>query len=432
MVLSIVEKMKLEKYSVGIGDRFGHQGAAQLSAFIKAREQGVEIVPVWNKSNREHTLIGTHPQDTRVEADRAVKTLGWDSSYYVDADHIGLKTVDMFIGPSNYFTLDVADFIGKESDPADLADFTKYCGKYIGMLNIPGIKNGLEVRKESIVSAGKKYLVAVKEAAKIYRYVASRKGNEDFVTEVSTDETNTPQSPAELFFVLAALAHEQVPIQTIAPKFTGHFLKGIDYVGDVAQFAREFEQDVAVVAYAIREFNLPEALKISIHSGSDKFSLYPVINTIIKKFGAGLHLKTAGTTWLEEVIGLAMSGSDGLSIAKEIYSQSYARFDELAKPYLAVIDIRKEKLPAPAEVNKWGSAEFVMALKHDSSCPRYNTSFRQLIHIGFKVAAEMGDGFTNALDKFDAVINEGVAENLYERHLLPIFLGSDRSANPLP
>ena len=261
----------------------------------------------------------------------------------------------------------------------------------------------------------------MKEAAKIYRYVASRKGNEDFVTEVSTDETNTPQSPAELFFVLAALAHEQVPIQTIAPKFTGHFLKGIDYVGDVAQFAREFEQDVAVVAYAIREFDLPETLKISIHSGSDKFSLYPVINTIIKKFGAGLHLKTAGTTWLEEVIGLAMSGSDGLSIAKEIYSQSYARFDELAKPYLAVIDIRKEKLPAPAEVNKWGSAEFVMALKHDSSCPRYNTSFRQLIHIGFKVAAEMGDRFTDALDKFDAVINEGVAENLYERHLLPDF-----------
>lgn len=351
--------------------------------------------------------------------------------YYVDADHIGLKTVDMFIGPSNYFTLDVADFIGKEPDPADLADFTKYCGRYIGRLTIPGLEDGLEVRKESIVSAGKKYLVAVREAAKTYRYVASRKGNENFVTEVSTDETNTPQSPVELFFILAALAHEQVPLQTIAPRFTGHFLKGIDYVGDVAQFAREFEHDVAVVAHAIREFGLPETLKISIHSGSDKFSLYPLIHTIIKKFDAGLHLKTAGTTWLEEVIGLAMPGSDGLGIAKEIYEQSYARFDELAKPYRAVIDIRKEKLPIPAEVNKWGSAEFVMALKHDFSCPRYNTSFRQLIHIGFKVAAEMEDRFTDALDKSASVIHEGVTENLFERHLRPIFLGSDSSANPL-
>ncbi len=417
--------MKIEKYSIGIGDRFGHQGAAQLSAFVKAREHGVDVVPVWNKSYREHTLIGTKPQDTRLEADRAAKTLGWDSSYYVDADHIGIKTVDTFIGPSDYFTLDIADFIGKEPAPDDLADFTKYCGKYIGTLNIPGLKNGLEVRRESVVYIGKNYLSAVKEAGKIYRYIASRKGKENFVTEVSTDETTTPQTPVELFFVLAALSREQVPLQTVAPKFTGQFLKGVDYVGNVVQFAREFEQDVAVIAHAISEFGLPETLKISIHSGSDKFSLYPVINKAIKKFNAGLHLKTAGTTWLEEVIGLASSGGNGLKIAKEIYGQSYTRLEELAKPYLAVIDIQQDKLPAPSVVNKWDSAELVLALKHDPSCPRYSTSFRQLIHIGFKVAAEMGDRFTNALDKSASLINEGVTENIYERHLRPIFLGGE-------
>ena len=416
--------MKIEKYSVGIGDRFGHQGAAQLSAFVKAREHGVEVVPVWNKSHREHTLIGTKPQDARLEADRAV-TLGWDSSYYVDADHIGMNTVERFIEPSDYFTLDVADFIGKEPAPDDLADFIKYCGKYIGTRNIPGIKNGFEVCRESVVSVGMKYLVAAKEAAKIYRYIASRKGHGNFITEVSTDETITPQTPVDLFLILAALAREQVPIQTIAPRFTGRFLKGIDYVGDVAQLTREFEQDVAVIAHAIREFGLPETLKISIHSGSDKFSLYPMLNKTIKKFGAGLHLKTAGTTWLEEMIGLASSGGNGLKIAKEIYAQSYARLEELAKPYLAVIDIQQDKLPAPSVVNKWDSAELVMALKHDPSCPRYSTSFRQLVHIGFKVAAEMGDRFTNALDKSAAVIYEGVRENIYERHLRPIFLGSD-------
>jgi len=283
----------------------------------------------------------------------------------------------------------------------------------------------LEVRKESVVSVGKKYLNAVKEAGKIYRYIASRKGRDNFITEVSTDETNTPQTPVELFFVLAALSREQVPLQTIAPRFTGQFLKGVDYVGDAGQFAGEFEQDVAVIAHAIKEFGLPGTLKISIHSGSDKFSLYPAINKTIKKFDAGIHLKTPGTTWLEEVIGLGKSGGEGLHIAKEIYAQSYRRLEELAKPYLTVIDIRKEKLPEPAEVNKWGIADFVLALKHDPSCARYNASFRQLIHVGFKVAAEMGDRFINALDDSARTINEGVTENIYERHLRPIFLGSD-------
>ena len=161
------------------------------------------------------------------------------------------------------------------------------------------------------------------------------------------------------------------------------------------------------------------------HSGSDKFSIYPVINRTIKKFNAGLHLKTAGTTWLEEVIGLAISGGEGLRLAKDIYAQSYNRFDELAKPYLTVIDIRVEKLPSIATVEKWSSTDFVAALKHDQSRPQYNTSFRQLIHIGFKVAAEMGARYTDALDESAKEINGGVTENIYERHLRPIFLDHD-------
>ncbi len=417
--------MNIEKYSIGIGDRFGHQGVAQLSAFVKAREHGVDVVPVWNKSNREHALIGTLPANTRKEADAAAAALGWKSSYYVDADHIGIKTVDPFIGPSNYFTLDVADFIGEEPAPDDLSDFSTYCSKFVGTIKVPGIKNGLTVSTETIVSVGKKYLNAVKEAGRIYRYVVSRKGKESFITEVSTDETNTPQTPVELFFLLAALAREQVPLQTIAPKFTGQFLKGVDYIGDVEKFAREFEQDVAVIAHAVQEFGLPETLKISIHSGSDKFSIYPVINKTIKTFDAGLHLKTAGTTWLEEVIGLAKSGGAGLRAAKEIYAQSYLRFDELAKPYLTVIDIPIEKLPAPAAVNKWGSDDFILTLQHDPMCPRYSAAFRQLVHIGFKIAAEMGDRYTDLLDEAAGTINKGVTENIYERHLRPIFLGSD-------
>ncbi len=417
--------MKIEKYSIGIGDRFGHQGVAQLTAFVKAREQGVDVVPVWNKSNREHTLIGTKPENVREEADDAVRKLGWVNSYYVDADHIGLKTVDHFIGSSNYFTLDVADFIGQKPDDADLADFTNRWKKFVGTLHIPGLNDRLEVTKETIASVGRKYLVAVKEAGKIYKYVASHKGKDNFITEVSTDETNTPQTPVELFFLLAALSEEGVPLQTVAPRFTGQFLKGIDYIGDLKQFSKEFEQDVAVIVHAIKEFSLPEGLKISVHTGSDKFSIYPIIHRTIKKFKAGLHLKTAGTTWLEEVIGLAATGGNGLQIAKDIYIQSYQRFDELVKPYLTVIDIDKKKLPEPQKIKNWTSADFVGALKHDQSNPQYSTSFRQLIHIGFKVAAEMGQRYTDALDESQKEINIGVTNNIYQRHLVPLFLNND-------
>src|ERR1700690_1798609 len=105
--------MKLEKYSIGLGDRFGMEGAAQLRALQKAEQLGVEIVPVWNKSNREHVIVGTAPGNVRLEADEAVKACSWRRSYYVDADHIGLTTVDRFIPSSDFYTIDVADYIGK-------------------------------------------------------------------------------------------------------------------------------------------------------------------------------------------------------------------------------------------------------------------------------------------------------------------------------
>jgi len=110
------------------------------------------------------------------------------------------------------------------------------------------------------------------------------------------DETDQPQKPVEMLFILAAIADEGVPARTIAPKFTGRFNKGVDYVGDVSQFAKEFEEDLAVVAFAVKEFGLPEDLKFSIHSGSDKFSIYQPMKKAMKKFNAGLHIKTAGTT----------------------------------------------------------------------------------------------------------------------------------------
>jgi len=414
--------MILEKYSFGIGDRFCHQGKAQLSALMKAKEHGLSITPVWNKSYREHTIIGTVPADTRREALDAVKALQWDDPYFVDADHIGPGNVDEFIESSDFFTLDVADFIAQPADKADVDAFIKKYGKYIGSLAVDGIERNLEITEERIRVIAGKFLLAVRQAGEIYRHIAEAKGAGNFITEVSMDETDQPQTPVEMLFILAAIADEGIPAQTIAPKFTGRFNKGVDYVGDVTAFAKEVEEDLAGVNFAVREFGLPENLKLSIHSGSDKFSIYGPIAGALKIFDAGLHIKTAGTTWLEELIGLAMAGGDGLSIAKEVYAKALLRFGELCGPYATVIDIDTAELPTEEEVDKWDGLTFASALRHDQSCGQYNPNFRQLLHVAYKIAAEMGTRFTNALDGHEDIIAQNVAENIYERHVRPVFM----------
>ena len=414
--------MILEKYSFGVGDRFSHQGKAQLAAIIKAKQQGLNITPVWNKSHREHTIIGTKHADTRREADVAVKACKWDEPYFVDADHIGLGNVDEFIKSSDFFTLDVADFIGKPADKAGVDSFIQKHKQYIGSLSIYGIGETLDITEGRIREIANKSLLAAQQAGKIYRHIVAAKGEDNFITEVSMDETDQPQTPVEMLFILAAVAAEGVPARTIAPKFTGRFNKGVDYVGDVAQFAKEFEEDLAVVAFAVKEFGLPENLKLSIHSGSDKFSIYGPMKEAMKKFDAGLHIKTAGTTWLEELIGLAMAGGEGLVIAKEIYAEALARMDELCGPYATVIDIDPAKLPSAQEINTWDGQQFAAALRHDQRCPDFNPNLRQLLHVGYKIAAEMGTRFTDALDKYEETIAANVTENIYERHIRPLFL----------
>jgi hypothetical protein len=417
-----VRMMRLEKYSMGIGDRFGKEGDAQLAAFEKARRQGVVVAPVWNKSYREHMIVHTLPGDVRMEAEFAVTAASWTDSYYVDADHISLKNVDLFLGASDFFTLDVADFIGKSGDAAQVDAFVARHKDLAGRLEVPGVKAPLVVTPEGMREAAEKYLHAVQEAGRIYQRIREACGEGNFVTEVSMDETMASQTPQELFFILAAVADAGIPAQTIAPKFTGRFNKGVDYQGDVMRFAREFEDDLAVIAYAVKRFDLPKNLKLSVHSGSDKFSLYAPIRAALKKFNAGLHLKTAGTTWLEEVIGLAECGGAGLAVANAIYAEAYQRFDELCKPYASVIDIRRERLPPPSVVAAWAPEEFTAAIRHDEGCVRYDPNMRQLLHVGYKVAAEMGPRYFDALHDCRTVVSRNVTHNIYERHLKPVFI----------
>jgi len=413
--------MKLGKYSLGIGDRFNHEGKAQLRAIIKAKKNGVDVTPVWNKSNREHNIVHSEPEGTRVEADEAVRTLEWEDTYCVDADHINLTNVDRFIDHADFFTLDVAMYIGNATSAADVEEFIELCIVLGDSVSVPGIAEPIIITEELLKLVAGKYLAAIKEAGKIYRHIVSKKGAGNFITEVSMDEVETPQTPVDMFFILKMIANERIPAQTIAPKFTGRFNKGVDYVGDVEQFTKEFEQDVLVLDYAVSEFGLPEDLKLSVHSGSDKFTIYPVMAEIIKKYDKGIHVKTAGTTWLEEVIGLSISGEEGLEVAKEIYIKALARKEELCAPYADVIDIDDSKLPSPEEVAGWTGEKFANTLRHIPGHPDYNPNFRQLIHVGYKVAAEMGEKYTGLLKKYADVVGGCVVENIYDRHLKRLF-----------
>lgn len=413
----------ISKFSLGVGDRFAHQAKAQLEACILASRQGIEITPVWNKSNREHTIIGSEPGTTRAAVDSAVRELRWAKPYFCDADHINLNTVDRFLAPCDFYTIDVADFIGRTVECSAIEAFARMHGELVGTIRLHGTEETITITPDKLSRTAAKFLLAIREAGKVYRKIESAKGKDTFITEISMDETDVAQTPAELLIILTAIADENIPIQTIAPKFSGRFNKGVDYVGDVAQFAHEMELDMATIQHAISQYELPENLKLSVHSGSDKFSIYPSIHRSMKKFNAGVHLKTAGTTWLEELIGLAETGGPALGLVKEIYAEAYAHSVELCAPYATVIDIDSNQLSKPEAVADWTSEQFTAALRHNPADPAYNPSFRQLLHVGFKIAAKMGHRYLDLLKPNDAVIAKNVTENLYNRHIAPVFLG---------
>ncbi|NJW52122.1 tagaturonate epimerase family protein [Salinimicrobium oceani] len=410
---------EIGKYSFGVGDRFGKEGTAQLQAVLEVWKAGGEVTPVWNKSHREHSTVGTKPRSLRDEADEAVKDLHFDNPYFVDADHINFNTVDPFIPVSDFFTIDVAEFIGKPAPTQEEERFLSFFKRYSGELKIPGIAHKFQISRTHLREMLDTFLLAAKNAGEVYSYI--RKNREkNFHVEVSMDEVEEAQSPAELFFILSALAFYKVPVNTIAPKFTGRFNKGVDYEGDIDKFSKEFEEDLLVLKYAIREFDLPANLKLSVHTGSDKFSLYPVINSLIKKHDAGLHLKTAGTTWLEELLGLAESEGEGFTFCTALYNEALERYEELTRDYASVLSIDQKILPAPDSFRS--GASFAAALRHEQESSEYNPHFRQLLHCAYKIAAEKEANFFPLLERYRERIAANVTDNLFRKHLKPLFL----------
>src|SRR5918911_808829 len=133
------DALRLEKYSFGVGDRFAHQAKAQLRACVLAADRGVDVTPVWNKSHREHTIVGSRPPSVLAAAREAVRELDWTKPFHVDADHIRLDIVDAFIETSDFYTLDVAESIGQPADAKTVEAFVNRHPELIDRLLIPGI-----------------------------------------------------------------------------------------------------------------------------------------------------------------------------------------------------------------------------------------------------------------------------------------------------
>ncbi|HVN57543.1 MAG TPA: tagaturonate epimerase family protein [Bacteroidales bacterium] len=408
-------------YSLGIGDRFGYEGEAQMRAILDASRMGVDITPVWNKSNREHLITGTKPEDVRYEADNAVLASRFSRPYFVDADHIGSATVGNYLTSCDWFTIDVADSIGKHCDRLLREKFIGMSAPFTGELKIEGLPGPLRIDSAYLGKVADLYLPAIKKAAEIYGKIESVKGRNNFITEVSMDEVAQPQGPVDLFFILFMLSAEGVPVQAIAPKFHGSFHKGVDYIGDCSKFAEEFEADMLVIERAVKEFDLPGGLKISVHSGSDKFSIYPVIGDITRRHGKGIHIKTAGTTWLEEVTGLALAGGRSSAFVKELCISALDRREELCKPYTGVIGIDVSMLPGRRTIEGWTGEELASAIRHVPGKAEFNPAFRQLIHLAYKIAAEKKDEFGQLILQNKPLVSECVYENLYHRHIRRIF-----------
>ena len=124
-----------------------------------------------------------------------------------------------------------------------------------------------------------------------------------------------------------------------------------------------------------------------------------------------------------QIVAHFEAGGEGLKLARQIYAEAFAHREELCAPYATVIDINTSKLPSPGEVEQWTSEQYTSALRHVPGAPAYNSSLRQLLHVGFKIAAKLGPRYIDLVEANGDVIAKNVTENLFDRHIAPVFIG---------
>ncbi len=399
--------------SAGTGDRIGLATPGHVRAFNAVGG----IVPIFaQQSIREMTRTGRSPDDVMTDATFGTFQAGWRKLLGADADH--LKTpadIDACVAAGfSFYTIDPGDHVDSEADTASTAvlqqklatlpwqdlettaaDFERrYASQSIQLES-----RAVAIDSEAVLRAAVKYGKAIAHVTMMYRHLAAK--NIPFELEVSVDETETPTTHAEHIIVASELKRLGVKWVSLAPRYIGRFEKSADYIGNVAAF----EKDFAVHAEIARKLG---PYKLSLHTGSDKFSIYGIT---MKHTHGLVHLKTAGTSYLEALRTVAAFDP---AFFRAIYVFARERYETDRHSYLLSGSL--DNAPKPESLK-------------DADLPTLLNQFdaREILHatFGSVLTAKQSDGKFVFYDKFMAILRaqpEAYAKNLevhFIKHLKP-------------
>jgi len=308
--------------SFGFGDRLGLATPGHIAAV-----KDTKFVPIFaQQSVRENARTGRTPKQVMDDARRAVDAAKWDTPWGADADHLKtVKDLPSFVEAGyTFFTVDPGEHVDNAADTDSIEILKQRIANpgwgELSALYLPGKGGRVWGRfdEESLMRTAAKYGRAIRHSVSMFRRLSELKDAFDF--EVSVDETDSPTTPLEHFFIASELTRAGVKFTSLAPRFIGRFEKGVDYIGDLNALDVELSKHAAVTAHF-------GTYKMSLHSGSDKFSVYPLV---AKHWGERLHVKTAGTSYLEALRVLARHEPDLFS---KIHALGLERYERDRKTY---------------------------------------------------------------------------------------------------
>jgi tagaturonate epimerase len=353
--------------SFGFGDRLGLATPGHIAAL---RDSALDIFPIFaQQSARENARTRRTPQQVMDDARRAVEAAKWDAPWGADADH--LKTVDDLpvyaAAGYTFFTVDPGEHVDNSADADPLAVLQEKAKGYdleeLAALYLQNPETGYgRFNSESLLRAVVKYGKAIQHTVAMFCRLCELQDNFDF--EVSVDETEAPTSPLEHYFIANELTRAGVKFTSLAPRFTGRFEKGVDYIGDLKALDAEMSKHAAVT----RQF---DTYKLSLHSGSDKFSVYPLI---VRHWGRRVHVKTAGTSYLEALRTLA---STSPALFERIWSLGLERYgvDRLTYHVSANPAQVTAGLPLPALLDDFHARE-ILHVTFGSALARFGSEIK--------------------------------------------------------
>jgi tagaturonate epimerase len=394
--------------SFGFGDRIGLATPGHIAAL---RAAGGGIAPIFaQQSVRENSRIGRTPQQVLDDAMWGILEKGWRAPWGADADHVKeIAHVAPFVQAGyTFYTIDPSDHVDNAAQTDDLitlrqkcdqlpwsqlattaeALIAEYCAAPISLAGVALCFDEVVLRR-----ALAKYGRALAHTFTLTSEIRRQLGHKSFDLEMSVDETDTPTSAEEHYFIANELLKRDAPVVSLAPRFVGKFQKGVDYMGDLAEFETELARHAAIMHHF-------DAYKLSIHTGSDKFTIYGLIN----RYANGrVHVKTAGTSYLEALRVISQSNAP---LFRQILDLAHERFDKERKTYY--LDCRPEQVPDSRQLP-------------DAALPGLLDDFdaRQLLHVTFGSALDLFGGALQTALRQDEAAYEAALTAHFERHLRP-------------